>query len=356
MIEGLQRIRALDLGGLGRVTLLVGANGSGKTTTLDAAAVYASRGAARDLADVATRREAWIGGLDEDGTVVTLPDFSVLFHRIDGRRLASRFEISSCVSDPNVLSIAPGEWADGRYFTDGLGMTLTVGVGEAGHQVQPFPLATAQRRRWPDARRSSAHEEVAGVPAPIPHRIVGPAPPASDELGALWDAVALTDAEDLALNATRLVLGNAIERFAMIGDNAGPGQLSGGRRPFAKLRGIHQPVPLRLLGDGATRLFALALTLANCRDGLLLIDEAENGIHHAIQADMWRLVFAAAAVTNVQVIATTHSWDCAAGFARAAAGDQGVLFRLDQQGDHLDAVRYAERDLEVAADQRIEVR
>lgn len=196
------------------------------------------------------------------------------------------------------------------------------------------------------------------MPAPIPHLLVGPAPPVSDDLATLWDAVALTDAEDLAINATKLVLGDEVERFAVIGHHAGPGKLSGGRRPFVKLRGIQQPVPLRLLGDGATRLFALALTVANCRDGIVLIDEAENGIHHAIQADMWRLVLAAAAATNVQVIATTHSWDCAAGFARAAVDveSQGVLFRLDQHAGGLDAVRYSERDLEVAADQRIEVR
>ena len=47
VIDGFQGIEYLELDGLGRVTLLVGANGSGKTTTLDAAAVYASRGAGR---------------------------------------------------------------------------------------------------------------------------------------------------------------------------------------------------------------------------------------------------------------------------------------------------------------------
>lgn len=356
-IDGFQGIKYLELDGLGRVTLLVGANGSGKTTTLDAAAVYASRGAGRDLVDVVMRREAWIGGIDDDGNVVPLPDFSVLFYRDGARRLASVAAIRSCTSDPATLTIAPAERVDDPYFTDGLGMTLAVGVGDAGHQVQPFPLA-ARRHQWRDSQPLESDEEGAGVPAPIPHRIVGPAPPASHDLATLWDSVALTDAEDLVLNATRLVYGDAIERFALIGDHAGPGRLPGGRRPFVKLHGIQQPVPLRLLGDGATRLFALALALANCHDGILLIDEAENGIHHAIQADMWRLVLAAATATNVQVIATTHSWDCAAGFARAAVGaeSQGVLFRLDQQTGHLEAVRYSERDLEIAADQRIEVR
>ena len=58
-----------------------------------------------------------------------------------------------------------------------------------------------------------------------------------------------------------------------------------------------------------SRLFTVALALANSRDGFLLIDEAENGIHHSVQADYWRLVLQTAQDNNVQVLATTHSWD-----------------------------------------------
>ena len=66
------------------------------------------------------------------------------------------------------------------------------------------------------------------------------------------------------------------------------------------------------------RLFGVALALANSKDGFLLIDEAENGIHHSIQRDFWTMILKAAHQNNVQVLATTHSWDCVAGFAMAA--------------------------------------
>ena len=62
---------------------------------------------------------------------------------------------------------------------------------------------------------------------------------------------------------------------------------------------------------------------------------------------------------NVQVIATTHSWDCVRGFAQASAEAEeveGVLVRLSRQHGDLRAVEYSEKNLMVAAAQGIEVR
>ena len=55
----------------------------------------------------------------------------------------------------------------------------------------------------------------------------------------------------------------------------------------------------------------------------------------------------------------THSWDCVRGFAQAAVENEkvkGVLVRLEKEDDGLRAVRYSERRLKIAAEQRIEVR
>ena len=63
------------------------------------------------------------------------------------------------------------------------------------------------------------------------------------------------------------------------------------QRVVAKIRGQTRPVPLQSLGDGALHLAGVALALTNSRDGFLLIDEAENGIHHSVQRDYWRMIF-----------------------------------------------------------------
>ena len=128
---------------------------------------------------------------------------------------------------------------------------------------------------------------------------------------------------------------------------------------MVKIEGKDYPVPLRTLGDGAMRTFAVAVAIAKCASGFLLIDEAENGIHHSIQAKFWNMVLQTAERNNVQVIATTHSWDCVVGFAKAAnelEDVEGVLYRIQRNGERLRAVEYPESDLANAAKHRIEVR
>ena len=106
-------------------------------------------------------------------------------------------------------------------------------------------------------------------------------------------------------------------------------------------------------------MFRRSLGLANSTNGFLLIDEAENGIHHSIQAKFWSMVLQTAERNNVQVIATTHSWDCVTGFAKAAnelENVEGMLYRIQRNGDRLRAVEYPESELAIAAKHRIEVR
>ena len=106
-------------------------------------------------------------------------------------------------------------------------------------------------------------------------------------------------------------------------------------------------------------MFGVALALANSRDGFLVIDEAENGIHHSLQQRFWRMVLETAEANNVQVLATTHSRDCMEGFARAATECQhieGALARINRRNGETWAVEYSEEDMLVAAEQGIEVR
>ena len=59
----------------------------------------------------------------------------------------------------------------------------------------------------------------------------------------------------------------------------------------------------------------LSLLLADLENGLLLIDEIDTGLHWTVMEDLWRLVIGAARNGNVQVFATTHSYDCIKGLA-----------------------------------------
>lgn len=115
---------------------------------------------------------------------------------------------------------------------------------------------------------------------------------------------------------------------------------------------------MRSYGDGLNRVFCLALSIINAKDGLLLIDEFENGMHHTVQYDVWRVLFRLAKSLNVQVFATSHSWDAVEAFQKAAAEDpeEGVLIRLSRMGDSVIPTVFTEEELAIATRDRIEVR
>ncbi len=170
------------------------------------------------------------------------------------------------------------------------------------------------------------------------------------EIAELWDSIALTDDEQEVLKALRIVA-PGIEGIGIVS--------SRDSTCIVKVKGIREPIPIRSLGDGMQRMLGIALALVNAQNGILLIDEIENGLHYLIQEDLWRIVFQIAHRLNVQVFATTHSWDCITAFqeaAQAEEGEEGVLIRLEYKKDNIVATIFDKRKLAIATRAHIEVR
>lgn len=68
-------------------------------------------------------------------------------------------------------------------------------------------------------------------------------------------------------------------------------------------------VPLKYMGDGLSKVLHILLRIRASENGILLIDEIENGLHWKTQTILWRAIILAAVENNVQIIATTHSRD-----------------------------------------------
>lgn len=74
--------------------------------------------------------------------------------------------------------------------------------------------------------------------------------------------------------------------------------------------GIGRKIPLPLMGDGIGRLLTIILGMSASKDGLVLIDEIENGLHHSAMSLVWEGINRASKMYNCQVLATTHSQEC----------------------------------------------
>ena len=357
-IRRFRGIRDLSIEHLGRVTLIAGKNGVGKTTLLDAVRTYAERGTFAVLSSILRKSEELTKSINEDGDDVVAPDWGALFY---GRRVWVEHPIAiGPLGGSNTLSIRvsqpskeEADWL--REFTSDhllIEEGNRLGIRLEGDEQSPQTFSVS--RVWSSR---DLHDESAPPPG-IRCESLGPGVLENADIARLWDKVALTADEDRAVQALGLVFGEKIGRAGVIGDDT-DSRTRYGRRAVVRIEGQEYPVPLRSLGDGAVRLFGVALALVNSRGGFLLIDEAENGIHYSLQRDFWRMVLLTAQANNVQVFATTHSWDCAAGFAQAAveAEDvEGALVRLERDGENIRAVEYSERQLQVAAEQGIEVR
>ncbi len=361
-IKGFRGINKLSISRLGRVTLLAGKNGVGKTTVLEAVRLYAARGRYGVLGNILRNREELTYNDDEDGRQTPPPNWDALFF---GRDISSDALISiGPVSNNSKSSVEIGTFLEGEvgqqgslfpeFYPDPDGDMRMLRVRFHGRQ-RSVPMLRPENYPISGLRHRPRLDEDE-FPPQIPCASLGPSVLTNQIMAGFWDEVALTDHEDRGVQALQFMFGDTVQRVAMIGNDRRGLYV---RRAVVKLKGHDGRVPLKSLGDGAVRIFGVALALANSGDGFLVIDEAENGIHYSVQRDYWKMILKTAHENNVQVLATTHSWDCVVGFAQAAMELKEIdaaHVRLQRELGQIRAVEYSESDLAVAARQGIEVR
>ena len=357
-IKGFRGISDLSISRLGRVTLIAGLNGTGKTTILDAVQVFAARGNHAVLASILNRRSESVAVINDDGDEIPAPDVDALFY---GRNPSadSRISIGRINYGLTRVVISPSHeasaWQETLFSEDSskVGEPLViVKADDKRHEISMSLLARQARL----VRRRFAHGE-SERSSELRCEFLGPSIADDERIAQLLDRIALTPAEPQAMDALRPMCGDEVEGVrAVINDNRRPYKA---RKLVVKMKEYDSPVPLRSLGDGAVRMFAIAAAIANCKDGFLLIDEVENGIHYSVQPDFWRMALQAANENNAQIFATTHSWDCVESFAQALGETEdadGALVRIEKRGDAMRAVEYSAQDLQIVAEQGIEVR
>ncbi len=177
---------------------------------------------------------------------------------------------------------------------------------------------------------SPGFRRFATVGDPLPCSVIPTQLIAMNELADDWDRIALTEAEETVKDAMRIILPE-FENLTFVNDSAYGESKAIRRIAKVKIKGLPRPVPLNSLGDGMLRMLQLALKIFPAKGGFFLIDEFENGLHYSVQEKIWALLFEMAEKLDIQVFATTHSWDCIESFSKVAIDRKdidGVLFRV----------------------------
>lgn len=332
---------------LGRVNLIVGKNNVGKSSLLEALWLYTYQSHPVIVWKILEMRDEGRGpesqppltrlGMKEEERVEDYSDsVKQIFHRSKDLSQVYQASVGPIGLSGKTLRIALGDQRDNR--TNELVTVIQTQIED--RPVNSYFVNTGSYRLRNDNSEHCVMVTANGLDIKTIEKF--------------WDNVALTSLEDDVLNALRLIAPD-VERVNLLAGRRGPAS----RTAVVKLAGVKGPVPLRSLGEGMNRMFGIALALVSAKDGMLLIDEIESGLHYSVQPDIWRLVFEVARRLNVQVFATTHSWDCLTAFQEAAKADEqdeGVLIRLTEKRGQIVADLFDEDELNIVAREGIEVR
>jgi AAA15 family ATPase/GTPase len=176
-----------------------------------------------------------------------------------------------------------------------------------------------------------------------------------ERIAQAWNKIALTKFDDYVVEALKL-FNPDIQRLSIIELK----NETSARVTFkVKLASRDEPVAIGSLGNGVLRCLQLVTLLTQCEGGIILIDEIDTGLHYSVLCRMWKMIFSLAKELDVQIFATTHSYDCIASLAqfcseRPEDGETITLHRIDATKSK--SVRYAEPQLISAAEYHTEVR
>jgi len=315
-IQNFRVFRDLMVDSLGRVNLIVGKNNVGKTSLLEAVHLYVSYDTSRVLNDIVNGRD--LRDLDASRRRETseygvhVPPERHLIHGRPSLDMAARgdswddlpgVEISSTPDQNQPLSVYLHLPEKSRSaYADVL-------VGEDRGQASVFGQERV-RSVFVSAMTGESRVQVEEI----------------------WDRVELTPREENVLDALRIIEPDLLD--VRLRDRSPSGENSKGtskRIALVRVKDSEEPESLRSLGAGMNRLFEIALALIDAENGVLLIDEIENGLHHSIHPKVWRLIFETAQKLDIQVFATTHSYDALRAFEHVAneyPDDESVLVQL----------------------------
>ena len=363
-ISGFKLFRELTLPKLGRLNLFVGENNTGKSCLLEAVGLYAGHNPVGDILETAIRRSTgrvrrWTpDGTNEESSSLRHPVFD-LFHWVgpkftspiviekigDSRALKVEFRLHQRITDDQgrvrYLPALPGD-----VVLEGVEIALPVYRGDT-------QVGLITRRMLPLLRGRVAETEklLNGDAFAVAHL---PAGGFSEEKAAsMWDALVQGPGQELVLDWLRM-LEPRVEDLAYVGEEG----IQRNRVALLKVEGEGR-IPMRLMGDGLTRLFHVGLAMASASRGVLLIDEFENGLHWMVQEKLWNALSKVAQESNVQIFSTTHSRDCIESFAAAGKGlgrDEAVIYRLERKGDSVFAAGLPLINVDAAMREHQEVR
>lgn len=342
-IENFRALKELRIDRLSRINLIAGRNNSGKTTLLEALFLLAGGGNPQMALNVHITR-----GLAVQGTTETIVEnfWKPIFSAFD---VTKTVKIAGAHASYGTLTL---EIELDRPTT--IQLPLDDSNGDAmrvpsGEHALSFSFENGKDRTTKSLRSTRQELQIDQPHQAIPFSAVI----LSSRIGNFSeDAIRMGQLrkqkqEDSVLEALRVVE----PRLTSITDSVA----SGTPMIWGDI-GLSELVPLPVMGDGMARIARLVLAISSTPGGVVLVDEIENGLHHSILPEVWKVVHEVANRADTQIFATTHSFECIEAAQPFLRSGDFCLHRLEFNNSQNRCVTYEPEEIDVALRHNLEIR
>lgn len=127
---------------------------------------------------------------------------------------------------------------------------------------------------------------------------------------------------------------------------------------YAEVPALKEKVPLSLISSGINKFVTILSAILTRGQGVLLIDEIENGIYYESFVSLWKTILDLAKSYQVQIFASTHSLECIKGLLPSIKNNEQeiMLLRAERQNGASGVTPITGEFFEAALEQNFEVR
>jgi len=345
-IDNFRAFEDFEVNKIGRLNLIVGKNNSGKSSVLEALRIYAGNADRALLNEIASGHDekCRLGEPNQNEDFQDLPYEHFFTGRAFPEDNKGAIVIGETKKSPSLLKInhsffieyeeeVTGE--DGESYLRPRRKIISKSkeaLGVDQEVKQAIAVTKNNFTRLYDLSRNLIARRTIESSDTIPCAYIPTQFISIDELASIWDKVLFTEYEQTVIKGLQIVSPEC-ENIAFVKSDSknsiSPREIR--RTAKIKMKDSSRALPLNSMGDGMLRILQLILKIVPAKGGFLLIDEFENGLHFSVQEQIWSLLFELAVKLDIQVFATTHSWDCVESFAKVAhekSNADAVLFRV----------------------------
>lgn len=356
-IKNFKNLKNLKIDRLRQVNLIVGRNNVGKSTLLEAISIFLANGNEEHLRKLLSNRGEDVVKNDDIDTKTVKAHYLSLFN---GRtEIYSRSSNTIVIEDDKESVLLQQVYIGETTEIDDNGKRKQVAKilyeEDMPKNMSDFSYISSglwiTTKKYEFLIRYDNHQgPITIVKDRCPFQYVHTIDFNTDDNAVLFDKIAMTSDEKYIIQALNIINPD-IEKLNFLNSD----DIKGRRIPLVSIG--DNRYRLSSMGDGINRILTIILALLNCKDGVLLLDEFETGLHYSVQDQLWEIIFMLSEKLNVQVFVTTHSNDCVSSFARTNKQGVGQLIRLvNHDGEILPTIFDDSEELLFASDNSLEMR